>query len=78
MAGLLNEGMQEKLLNEDSKVKFEEAVKKATTNETSKTEVKHFHGKINNGIVNKMSNNNNYVPKKDVKMNQRQVQIQHQ
>ena len=60
LSGLLNEAMQEKFLNDNSKMKFKEA---ATTNETSKIEVKHFHGKINNGIVNKMSNNNNYVPK---------------
>ena len=38
VCGWINQwkGMQEKLLNEDSKMKFEEAVKNATTNESSK------------------------------------------
>ena len=76
VAGLLNEGMQEKLLNEDAKMKFEDAVKKATTSETSKREVKHFHSKINSGVISKMSNNSNYVARKDTKVVHRQEQEQ--
>lgn len=57
VAGLTNSNIQEKLLNKDAKLKFEEAVKEATTYETSKEEVKQFHAIINNGVVNKMTTN---------------------
>ena len=64
VAGLVNSNIQEKLLNKDSKLKFEEAVKEAATYETSKEEVKQFHSMINNGVVNKMTTN---TARRDVK-----------
>lgn len=69
VAGLTNSHIQEKLLNKDAKLKFEEAVKEAATHETSKEEVKQFHARVNNGVVNKMSTSNNFVARKDVKQN---------
>ena len=55
VAGLGNTSIQEKLLNKDSKLKFEDAVKEAATYEATKEEVKQFHSKINSGVVNKMT-----------------------